>query len=139
MKGFREFVMRGSLIDTAVAFIMGVSFASVVTSFTNLLMSLISKLLGGHQPNFNDWAPGGVPLGVFITSLISFLILAAVVYYAIVVPINKLRELQQRGKSEETPESETAILGEIRDLLSANAAPVARRGTGAGSEGPIEL
>ncbi|MFZ2625371.1 MAG: large conductance mechanosensitive channel protein MscL [Propionibacterium sp.] len=121
MKGFKEFVMRGSLIDTAVAFIMGVAFASVVTSFTNLLMSCIAKVLGGHQPNFNDWAPGGIPVGVFLTALISFLILALVVYYAIVLPINKLRELQKHGQSEETPESETAILGEIRDLLASGA------------------
>lgn len=127
MKGFKEFVMRGSLIDTAVAFIMGVAFASVVSSFTNLLMSCIAKVLGGREPNFNDWAPGGIPVGVFITALISFLILALVVYYAIVLPINKLREIQKHGESEETPESETAILGEIRDLLATGTGSNAKR------------
>ncbi|MFT8394992.1 large conductance mechanosensitive channel protein MscL [Propionibacterium sp.] len=129
MKGFKEFIMRGNLIDTAVAFIMGIAFASVVTSFTNLLLSCIGKVLGGKEPNFNDWAPGGIPVGVFLTALISFLLLALVVYYAIVLPVNKFREITEKD-AEETPESDTAILAEIRDHLVSGGSSDAKRSAG---------
>lgn len=118
MKGFKNFIMRGSLIDTAVAFIIGAAFGAVVTSFTQIVLDLLGKL--GGTPNFSSWAPGGVHVGTFLTALISFLILAAVVYFAIVVPINKMREL--RHPDAEKTQTEAEILTEIRDLLARNEA-----------------
>ncbi len=116
MQGFKEFILRGNLIELAVAFIMGAAFNSVVDSFTNIVLSLISKVLGG-PPNFDQFMPGGIPVGPFLTSLISFLLVAAVIYYALVMPVNKLRE---RMASEEEPAAtETDLLAEIRDLLAA--------------------
>lgn len=115
MKGFKDFVLRGNLIELAVAFIMGAAFKGVVDSFTNIVLSLISKILGG-PPNFDSFTPGGVPVGPFLTQVISFLLIAFVIYYALVLPMNKLRE---RITTEAEPEvKETDLLTEIRDLLA---------------------
>ncbi len=117
MKGFKNFIMRGSLIDTAVAFIMGAAFGTVVTTFTQIVLDLLGKL--GGTPNFSAWVPGGVHVGTFLTALISFLILATVVYFAIVVPINKMHEITGLTSPDDDAEtqSEAEILAEIRDLL----------------------
>jgi large conductance mechanosensitive channel len=118
LKGFRDFVMRGNLIELAVAFIIGGAFATVVTSFTGVLLALIAKVLGGKQPNMDDYHPGGIPVGVFLTALIAFLILAFVVYFFVVTPYNKLQERMSRGEEATPPAPDIALLTEIRDLLA---------------------
>ena len=119
MKGFKEFIMRGNLIQTAVAFIIGTAFAAVVSTFTNVILSLIALVLGGREPNFDNWAPGGIPVGTFLTSLISFLMGAAVVYFAIVKPMNALEARRKKGQEDEgIPPTEADLLTEIRDLLA---------------------
>ena len=119
MKGFKEFIMRGNLIQTAVAFIIGTAFAAVVSTFTNVILSLIALVLGGREPNFDNWAPGGIPVGTFLTALISFLIVAAVVYFAIVKPMNALEARRKKGQEDEgIPPTEADLLTEIRDLLA---------------------
>lgn len=119
MKGFKEFIMRGNLIQTAVAFIIGTAFAAVVSTFTNVVLSLIALVLGGREPNFDNWAPGGIPVGTFLTALISFLMVAAVVYFAIVKPMNALEARRKKGQEDEDiPPTETDLLTEIRDLLA---------------------
>lgn len=115
MQGFRDFVLRGNLVELAVAFIMGAAFNGVVESFTNILLSLISKVLGG-PPNFDAFMPGGVPVGPFLTQIVSFLLIAFVVYFALVKPVNAIRE---RISKQADPEvKETDLLTEIRDLLA---------------------
>lgn len=119
MKGFKEFIMRGNLIQTAVAFIIGTAFAAVVSTFTNVVLSLIALVLGGREPNFDNWAPGGIPVGTFLTALISFLMVAAVVYFAIVKPMNALEARRKKGQEDEDiPPTEADLLTEIRDLLA---------------------
>ena len=119
MKGFKEFIMRGNLIQTAVAFIIGTAFAAVVSTFTNVILSLIALVLGGREPNFDNWAPGGIPVGTFLTALISFLMVAAVVYFAIVKPMNALEARRKKGQEDEgIPPTEAELLTEIRDLLA---------------------
>lgn len=117
MQGFKEFIMRGNLIEMAVAFIMGVAFKDVVDSFTNIVLSLISALLGG-EPNFDNFMPGGIPVGAFLTTLVSFLLVATVVYFGIVLPFNKFNERFKKAE-EEAPAgpSEAELLTEIRDAL----------------------
>ena len=116
MQGFKDFIMRGNLIELAVAFIMGAAFNSVVQSFTNIVLSLISLVLGG-PPNFDDWQPGGIPFGPFVTQLVGFVLVAAVVYFALVLPVNKLREHMDTTKEEEaSAATEAELLTEIRDL-----------------------
>ena len=119
MQGFKEFIMRGNLVELAVAFIMGGAFATVVESFTAVIMDLLGKL--GGTPNFSSFAPGGISVGVFLTALVSFLILSFVIYFGIVKPYNYARKRFEKDVIEEEvePTAEEALLGEIRDLLKA--------------------
>ncbi len=119
LKGFKEFIMRGNLVELAVAFIMAAAFAAVVTATVDVLMSLILKASGGRDADFSSWKPGDIPLGSWITALISFVILAAVVYFFIVVPYNKLQARRARGEEPTPPSEEITLLTEIRDELRA--------------------
>ena len=118
LKGFKDFLMRGNVVDLAVAFVIGAAFSAVVKAFVDILMSLIGKI--GGQPDFNDVKPGGVPLGAFITSLVAFIIVAAAIYFTVVLPLNTLAERRARGLEPATkaPSEEVALLTEIRDLLA---------------------
>jgi large conductance mechanosensitive channel len=115
MSGFRAFILRGNLVELAVAFIMGLAFASVVTATVTLIMDLIGKV--GGTPNFSSYTPGGVSVGAWITALIAFVILAAVVYFFIVMPYTKAKEKYFPSQEPGTPE-DVALLTEIRDLLA---------------------
>lgn len=119
MAGFKDFLMRGNLIEVAIAFIIGAVFGDVTKSFTQLVMDVIAKVIGGN-PDFSSVTIAGVNVGVFITSVISFAITAAVVYFGIVLPYNKIKERLAKPAPEEAgaPTSEE-LLGEIRDILAA--------------------
>lgn len=119
LKGFKEFVLRGNLVELAVAFIMATAFAVLVTETVNLLMSVLAKLSGNKKPDFSAWQPGGVPVGSWINAVITFVILAAVVYFVIVVPYNKLQARRARGEEPTPPSEEVTLLTEIRDELRA--------------------
>ncbi len=116
LKGFKDFIMRGNLVELAVAFIIGGAFATVVTATVALIMDVVGKV--GGTPDFSTYSPGGVSLGAWLTALISFLILAAVVYFLIVTPYNKLQERMSRGEEAAPPSPDIALLTEIRDLLA---------------------
>lgn len=118
MKGFKDFIMRGNLIELAVAFIMATAFAKVVETFTAIILSLLGRL--GGNPNFDTFAPRGVPVGVFLTALVAFLILAAVVYFGIVKPYEAAKaRFAKDPEVVEEASAETVLLAEIRDLLKA--------------------
>jgi large conductance mechanosensitive channel len=117
LTGFKDFIMRGNLVELAVAFIIGGAFATVVSTFTAMLLSLISKVTGDGV-NFDSWQPGRVPVGAFLTALIAFVIVAAVVYFFVVTPYNRLQERMSRGEQPAPPAPEIALLTEIRDLLA---------------------
>jgi len=115
MTGFKNFILRGNLVELAVAFIMGVAFAAVVTAFTDMLMGFIGKI--GGKPDFATAEIAGVNVGIFMNALVSFLILAAVVYFFVVVPYTKAKERYfPTAEPEGTPE-DVALLKEIRDAL----------------------
>lgn len=117
MKGFRDFLMRGNLVDLAVAFILGAAFGAVVTAFTKIIMSVIG-LLGG-QPNFDAVSIGPVNVGPFITALVSFVILATIVYFGLVRPVEALKQRMAKEEAETPAEPTTEeLLAEIRDLLA---------------------
>ncbi len=116
MTGFKNFILRGNLVEIAVAFIMALAFAAVVKATVDLLMGIIGKA-GGH-PDFSSYRPGGLLIGVWITAVISFLITAAVVYYAIVKPYTVAKERFFPSPEPGTPDDVT-LLQEIRDLLVA--------------------
>lgn len=117
MAGFKDFLMRGNLIDLAVAFILGASFGSVVQSFTKIILDIIG-LIGGN-PDFSTVAIGPINVGVFITALVSFVIMAAVLYFGVVRPYERIKKLTEKPKADEpgAPTSEE-LLTEIRDLLA---------------------
>lgn len=109
MKGFKDFVMRGNLVELAVAFIMAAAFAAVVTTFTNWLLSLIPA----GATNFGD-----TEFGLFLTALVSFLVIAAVVYFFIVTPYEKAKTRFGKQQTEAPAPDDIVLLKEIRDLLA---------------------
>jgi len=115
MTGFKNFILRGNLVELAVAFIMATAFAAVVTATVAMIMDVVGLL--GDQPNFSGYEPGGVSVGAFITALIAFVILAAVVYFFIVMPYTKAQERFFPKEEPGTPD-DIALLEEIRDLLA---------------------
>ncbi|NUS52325.1 MAG: large conductance mechanosensitive channel protein MscL [Nocardioidaceae bacterium] len=116
LKGFKDFIMRGNLVELAVAFVIGAAFASVVTATVTLLMDLIGK--AGGTPDFSSYNPGGISVGAWLTAVISFLIVAAVIYFIVMVPYNKLQERMAKGEEPTPPAADIALLTEIRDLLA---------------------
>ena len=115
MTGFKNFLLRGNLVELAVAFIMASAFASVVTATVALVLGLIGKI--GGQPDFSGWEPGGLPFGAWVTAMVAFAILAAVVYFMIVVPYTRAKEKYFPSPQPGTPE-DVVLLQEIRDLLA---------------------
>lgn len=104
MSGFRKFLMRGNLIDLAVAVVVGVAFNAVVQSLVSgLVTPLISAITGGHKKNFASlkFALHGSTFhyGTVINALISFFVIAAVVYYLLVAPAARLTAIAQRNKA----------------------------------------
>lgn len=120
IKEFKEFIMRGNVVDLAVAVIIGAAFTAVVNSFANdVLMQLIAAVFG--KPNFNDISilvgDTEIYYGRFITALINFLIVAFVVFI-VVKGINKLQNLRTKEEEEALEETEVELLAQIRDALT---------------------
>ncbi len=113
MSGFKNFLLRGNLVDLAVAVIIGTAFGAVVTAFTAWLTS---KVGGSESDLFADAELGD--LGFFLNALISFVVLAAVVYFLVVLPYTRVKERYFPSAPPGTPEDIT-LLKEIRDLLAA--------------------
>ena len=125
LSGFKAFIMKGNVVDLAVAVVMGAAFGAVVTTFVNnVLMPIISPIVG--QPNFDNFLVfGPVKVGVFLTALVNFVLVAAAIYFAIVMPMNHLIERRNRKlgiqeQAEDEPiDPQIALLTEIRDALQA--------------------
>ncbi|MEI5676502.1 MULTISPECIES: large conductance mechanosensitive channel protein MscL [unclassified Nocardioides] len=109
--GFKNFILRGNLVDLAVAVIIGTAFGAVVTAFTAWLMGQIPAT----EDTFKNVKEGD--LGFFLNALISFLVLAAVVYFFVVLPYTKAKEKFFPSAPPGTPE-DIKLLQEIRDLLA---------------------
>lgn len=112
MSGFKNFILKGNLIEIATGLIMALAFASVVTTFTEWL----TGLLPDTESEFFSTAPQS--FGAFLNALVSFLIMAAVVYFFIVMPYTKAKERFFPADEAGTP-ADVAVLQEIRDLLAA--------------------
>ena len=127
LKEFRDFVMRGNVVELAVAVIIGAAFGAVITAFTAAFITPLIALIGG-KPDFGDLRftlSGTVfPYGQFLNALISFLIIAAVVFFFVVRPMNRIMARMKQGDEPEAPSAEVATLIEIRDLIAT------QRGTG---------
>lgn len=123
LQGFKNFIMRGNVIELAVAVVIGAAFGRVVTAIVDgLLTPLIAALFGkpsldgvmAFTINGADFWPG-----VVLNELITFLLTAAAIYFLVVLPINKLAERRKRGQVEEPAAmaEDVLLLQEIRDLL----------------------
>ncbi len=126
IRGFKNFVLRGNVVDLSVAVVIGAAFGAVVTAFTNgIIQPLINaigspasqglgfQLMAGKESSYVDFS-------AVITQLINFVLVAAVVYFVIVAPLNALKARRERGEEAgPTEPTDVELLIEIRDLLSA--------------------
>lgn len=128
LKGFKEFVLRGNVIDLAVAVVIGAAFTAVVNSIVeNVFNPLIGALFNADDlKNAIDIPIGDatIKLGAVLGAMITFLIVAAVVYFVFVMPMNVLKERADARRKvgeekPEDPETELTVLAQIRDLLAA--------------------
>lgn len=123
LKGFKDFLIRGNVIDLAVGLIMGTAFTAVVNALVqSVLMPAISMLV--KSPSFDEFLVfDQIKVGVFLTAVVNFVLIAAAVYFAVVVPTQKLTELalaKKKAEDEavEKEETELDLLKEIRDALA---------------------
>ena len=123
LKEFRAFILRGNLVDLAVAVVIGAAFGAIVTS---LVETMITPLIGavGGKPDFSalTFSINGSRFryGAFLNALISFVIIGAVVFFFVVKPVNALLErfAQDEDEVAASPSPELTMLTEIRDLLA---------------------
>lgn len=115
LKGFRDFILRGNVIDLAVAVVIGAAFGAVVTSIVENLMTPLIAAIGG-QPDFGalDFTINSSRFlyGQVLNAIISFLIIAAVIYFVVVTPMNRLMSLRK------TEESVARVTRECPECLS---------------------
>ena len=115
MSGFKKFLLQGNLVELAVAFSIGTSFAAVVTAFTKMLLDFISKIFGAQS--VGSMYVADVDVAPFINAVIAFVIVAAVVYFLVVTPYTKAKERFFPDEPEaEAPE--VVLLTQIRDSLA---------------------
>jgi large conductance mechanosensitive channel len=133
LRGFKDFIMRGNVVDLAVGIVIGAAFTGLVTQFTDSFLNPLIKLAGGGDKN----KPGavlnvhGVPFayGDFINAVLTFLLTAAALYFLVVFPMNKLAERRKRGQEPppKAPSEEVMLLTDIRDALVAGPVPARPR------------
>jgi large conductance mechanosensitive channel len=121
-KGFKDFIMRGNVVDLAVGIVIGAAFTAVVTAFTTGFIKPLIQLVGGDTGvGAGAWHIGQVAFDYasFLNAIITFLITAAVLYFLVVFPLNRLAERRKRGEEPppEAPSEEIKLLTEIRDAL----------------------
>ena len=130
LKGFKDFIMRGNVVDLAVAVVIGAAFGAVVTAFVADIVTPIIAAIGG-KPDFSQLSftvnKSKFLYGAFINAVLSFLIIAAAIYFAVVLPLNKMAERRARRLAAgEIPDPEAkaedvVLLEQIRDLLRGQA------------------
>jgi large conductance mechanosensitive channel len=132
LKGFRDFILRGNIVDLAIAVVIGLAFNGLISKLTDdFIKPLIALIGGGKGVGAGSFTVRGVHFlwADFINAIINFVIIAAVLYFLVVVPMNKLNELRRRGvpttEAPAPPTDEAILLGEIRDLLAAQSGRVA--------------
>lgn len=122
LKGFKDFLLRGNVVDLAVAVVIGVAFAAVVAAFTAAFLTpLIAMVTGGGGVGGTFTMYGeSFDYGSFISALIAFILTAAVIYLVVVVPIRRTQARRQRGEEAgQAAPTDVELLVEIRDLLAA--------------------
>jgi large conductance mechanosensitive channel len=126
IKGFKDFILRGNVVDLAVAVVIGAAFGTIISAFTDkIIQPLINAITPADSPGLGVTIVAGkastyVDFAALITAAINFLIVAAVIYFVIVLPLNTIKERRQRGEDAGPAEpTDVELLAEIRDLLRA--------------------
>jgi large conductance mechanosensitive channel len=123
LKGFKDFISRGNVVELAVGVVIGAAFNGLVTSFTNSFLEPLIKLISGGRELSGTWKVRDVIFdwAGFINAIITFLLIAAALYFLIVMPMNKLAERRARGEEPEpeAPAEDIRLLTEIRDAIIA--------------------
>ena len=137
IQGFKDFIMRGNVVELAIAVVIGSAFAAVVDAFVSAIITPILNVIGspdagalGIDLRAGDTLADGtdptlINIGAILNALVVFLITALVVYFVFVVPLNKLAEAQRRKKgiTDDAPApTDVELLAEIRDLLKSQKA-----------------
>lgn len=126
LKGFKEFLARGNIVDLSVAVVIGTAFTGLVTKFTeSIIQPLINRIGAGRDSNYGILRIGigggqAIDLNILLSAAINFILVAAVVYFLVVAPMNYLAERRRRGHEPEPaakPE-DIQLLEQIRDLLA---------------------
>jgi large conductance mechanosensitive channel len=126
IKGFKDFIMRGNVVDLAIAVVIGAAFGAIVAAFVKDIVTPLIAAIGG-QPDFANLHftinKSTFRYGEFFNAVIAFLIIAAVIYFSVVLPLNKINERRAakvaKGEPDPDPKSEEIILlQQIRDLLA---------------------
>jgi large conductance mechanosensitive channel len=131
LQGFKDFILRGNVIDLAVGIVIGAAFTALVTSFTSSFIEPLIKLPGGGLGDTaGAWELGGQRFlwARFLNGLITFVLTAAVLYFFVVLPMNRLAQRRKEGKEPEpqAPSEEVRLLTEIRDALRGGSEPKGR-------------
>ncbi|TCC16638.1 large conductance mechanosensitive channel protein MscL [Kribbella speibonae] len=123
LKGFKEFIMRGNVVDLAVAVVIGAAFGKIVTALVDGLINPLIAAIFGKANLAGVWAfeinNAKFSIGLILDAALNFLFVAAAIYFFIVMPLNKLAERRKRGQEPEPDPLTTdqELLTEIRDLL----------------------
>ncbi|MEV6277841.1 large conductance mechanosensitive channel protein MscL [Nocardia sp. NPDC051832] len=136
LKGFKDFIFRGNVLDLAVAVVIGTAFTAIVSSFTDGIVKPLLAVFGGTNDlgwGFQlvaDKPATFIQLGTIVGAVIDFLLIAAVLYFVLVTPANRI---MARFGSKQAAATEIALLTEIRDLLAAERDAAANSSTETGS------
>ncbi|MCV7196366.1 large-conductance mechanosensitive channel protein MscL [Mycobacterium angelicum] len=135
LKGFKEFLSRGNIVDLSVAVVIGTAFTALVTKFTDSIITpLINRIGVNQQSNVGALkiSIGGgqtIDLNILLAAAINFILVAAVVYFLVVLPYSTLRK---KGEVEQADDAQVVLLTEIRDLLAqTNGSSSGKHGSGA--------
>jgi large conductance mechanosensitive channel len=133
IKEFKDFISRGNVVDLAVAVVIGAAFTAVVSAFVAGLITPLIGMVGGTEFEDLDFTinKSTFEVGTVINAVLTFLTVAAVVFFFVIKPLNALEARRKRGEEPVEPEElsdEALLLSEIRDLLAAQAGRPAGQG-----------
>jgi large conductance mechanosensitive channel len=136
LKGFKEFLSRGNIVDLSVAVVIGTAFTALVTKFTDsIIQPLISRIGAGKDSDYGILRIGigggqAIDLNILLSAAINFILVAAVVYFLVMAPYERLRK---KGEVEQAQDTELSLLTEIRNLIAATDGQSGETVTGPGT------
>jgi large conductance mechanosensitive channel len=136
LKGFKEFLSRGNIVDLSVAVVIGTAFTAVVTKFTDsIIQPLINRIGAGKDSDYGILRIGigggqSIDLNILLSGVINFILVAAVVYFLVMAPYERLRK---KGEVEQAQDTELSLLTEIRNIIAATDGQSGETVTGPGT------